>query len=134
MLSKFPEGEKIKWKIDLIPSCVHKHGFGWEDSVMTIGACVNPSRLAYSLGVEASRLLADKTPFGKATDVLFDRFQFFFGIWAMRLLGFEEEAAELLAKVEQQFRENAEVEEPIDIGKVSLRRLVLHCSVRCITN
>ena len=118
MLSKFPEGEKIKWKIDLIPSCVHKHGFGWEDSVMTIGACVNPSRLAYSLGVEASRLLADKTPFGKATDVLFDGFQFFFGIWAMRLLGFEEEAAEMLAKVEQQFRENAEVEEPIDIGKV----------------
>ena len=118
MLSKFPEGEKIKWKIDLIPSCVHKHGFGWEDSVMTIGACVSPSRLAYAFGFEASGLLADKTPFGKATDILFDGFQFFFGIWAMRLLGFEEEAAEMLAKVEQQFRENAEVEAPIDIGKV----------------
>ncbi len=118
MLSKFPEGEKIKWKIDLIPSCIHKHGFGWEDSVMTIGACVSPSRLAYAFGFEASGLLADKTPFRKAADILFDGFQFFFGIWAMRLLGFEEEAAEMLAKVEQQFRENAEVEEPIDIGKV----------------
>ena len=122
MLSKFPEGEKIKWKIDLIPSCVHKHGFGWEDSVMTIGACVSPSRLAYAFGFEASGLLADKTPFGKATDVLFDGFQFFFGIWGMRLLGFEEEAAEMLAKVEQQFRENAKVEEPIDIGKVYEQR------------
>ena len=118
MLSKFPEGEKVKWKIDLIPSCVHEHGFGWEDSVMTIGACVSPSRLAYAFGFEASGLLADKTPFRKAADILFDGFQFFFGIWAMRLLGFEEEAAEMLAKVEQQFRENAEVEEPIDIGKV----------------
>ena len=29
-----------------------------------------------------------------------------------------EEAAEMLAKVEQQFRENAEVEKPIDIAKV----------------
>ena len=122
MLSKFPEGEKIKWKIDLIPSCVHKHGFGWEDSVMTIGACVSPSRLAYAFGFEASGLLADKTPFGKATDILFDGFQFFFGIWAMRLLGFEEEAAEMLAKVEQQFRENAEVEELIDIAKVYEQR------------
>ena len=122
MLSKFPEGEKIKWKIDLIPSCVHKHGFGWEDSVMTIGACVSPSRLAYAFGFEASGLLADKTPFRKATDILFEGFQFFFGIWAMRLLGFKEEAAEMLAKVEQQFHENAEVKEMIDIGKVYEQR------------
>ena len=122
MLSKFPEGEKIKWKIDLVPSCVHKHGFGWEDSVMTIGACVSPSRLAYAFGFEASGLLADKTPFRKAADILFDGFQFFFGIWAMRLLGFEEEAAEMLAKVEQQFRENAEVEASIDLGKVYEQR------------
>ena len=122
MLSKFPEGEKIRWKIDLIPSCVHEHGFGWEDSVMTIGACVNPSRLAYSLGVEASGLLADKTPFSKAKDVLFDGFQFFFGIWAMKLLGFEEEAAEMLAEAERQFRENAQAEEPIDIAKVYEQR------------
>ena len=93
MFSKFPEGEKIEWKIDLIPSCVHKYGGDWEDSVMTIGACVSPSRLAYLLGVEASGLLADKTPFGKATDILFqgDGFQFFFGIWAMKLLGFEDQ-------------------------------------------
>ena len=63
MFSKFPEGEKIKWKLDLIPSCDHGYGFSWEDSVMTIGACAGPSRLAYSLGFEASGLLADKTPF-----------------------------------------------------------------------
>ena len=122
MLSKFPEGEKIKWKIDLIPSCVHKHGFGWEDSVMTIGACVSPSRLAYAFGFEASGLLADKTPFGKVTDILFDGFQFFFGIWAMRLLGFEAEAAEMIAEAEQQYRENAEVEASIDLGKVYEQR------------
>ena len=117
MFSKFPEDEKIEWKIDLIPSCVHKYGGDWEDSVMTIGACASPPRLAYSLGVEASGLIADKTPFGKATDVLFDGFQFFFGIWAMKLLGFEEEAAEMLAEVEQQFRENAD-EKLVDIAKV----------------
>ena len=118
MLSKFPEGEKIEWKIDLIPSCVHEHGFSWEDSVMTIGACVNPSRLAYSLGVEASGLLSEKTPFRKASDILFDGFQFFFGIWAMKLLGFEEEAAEVLTEAERQFHENAEGEALIDIAKV----------------
>ena len=124
MLSKFPEGEKIKWKIDLIPSCVHKYSFSWEDSVMTIGACVSPPRLAYSLGVEASGLLSDKTPFGKATDILFDGdgFQFFFGIWAMKLLGFETEAAEMVAEVEQQYRENAEIEAAIDIAKVYEQR------------
>ena len=118
MLEKFPEGEKIEWKIDLIPSCVHNYGFGWEDSIMTIGACVNPPRLAYSLGVEASGLLADKTSFGKATDVMFDGFQFFFGIWAMKLLGFAPEAAEMVAEAERQFRENAQTEKPIDITKV----------------
>ena len=117
MFAKFPEGEKIKWKIDLLPSCVHKYGFGWEDSVMTIGACVSPSRLAYSLGVEASRLIAEKTPFGKAKDVLFDGFQFFFGIWAMKLLGFAQEAAMMLSEFEAQFHENAD-EKIVDIAKV----------------
>ena len=118
MLEKFPEGEKIDWKIDLIPSCVHNYGFGWEDSITTIGACVSPPRLAYSLGVEASGLLADKTPFGKATEIFFDGFQFFFGIWAMKFLGFAPEAAVMVAEAERQFRENAEVEELIDIAKV----------------
>ena len=122
MLSKFPEDEKIEWKIDLMPSCVHEYGSDWEDSVTTIGACVSPPRLAYSLGVEASRLIADKTPFGKATDVLFDGFQFFFGIWAMKLLGFASEAAEMVAETEQQFRENAQAEESIDIARVYEQR------------
>ena len=124
MFSKFPEGEKIEWKIDLMPSCVHKYGFSWEDSMMTIGACVSPPRLAYSLGVETSRLLADKTPFGKATEILFhgDGFPFFFGIWAMKLLGFEREAAEMLNATDRQFRENAQAEEPIDIARVYEQR------------
>ena len=124
MLSKFPEGEKIEWKIDLTPSCVHKYGFSWEDSVMTIGGCVSPPRLAYSLGVEASRLIADKTPFGKATGILFDGdgFPFFFGIWAMKILGFASEAAEIFAEVERQFCENVQAEEPIDIARVYEQR------------
>ena len=122
MFSKFPEGEKIEWKIDLMPSCVHEYGFSWEDSVMTIGACVSPPRLAYSLGVEASRLIADKTPFGKAKDVLYDGFQFFFGIWAMKLLGFEAEAEEMVAEAEHQYRENAEIEALIDVAKVYEQR------------
>ncbi len=124
MFSKFPEGEKIKWEIDLMPSCVHKYSFNWEDSVMTIGACVSPPRLAYSLGVEASRLLADKTPFGKATEIIFDGegFPFFFGIRAMKLLGFEPEAAEMLNATDRQFRENAQAEEPIDIARVYEQR------------
>ena len=117
MLAKIPEGEKIEWKIDLIPSCVHKCSGDWEDSVMTIGACVSPPRLAYSLGVELSELLSNKTPFGKATDVLFDGFQFFFGIWAMKLLGFEREAAEMVTEAERQFHENAD-EKLVDIAKV----------------
>ena len=122
MLSKFPEGEKIEWKIDLTPSCNHGYGSNWEDSVMTIGGCFSPPRLAYALGVEASGLIADKTPFGKAKDVLFDGFQFFFGIWAMKLLGFASEAAEMLDAAEQQFRENAQTEESIDIARVYEQR------------
>ena len=124
MLSKFPEGEKIKWEIELMPSCVHKYSFSWEDSIMTIGACVSPPRFAYSLGVEASRLLSDKTPFGKATDILFDGdgFPFFFGTWAMKLLGFESEAAEMIAEAEKQFRENAQTEETVDIARVYEQR------------
>ena len=102
MFSKFPEGEKIEWKIDLIPSYVHKYGSGSEDSVMTIGASASPSRLAYSLGFEASGLIADKATFGKAKDVLFDGFQFFFDIWVMKLLGFEEEASMILSETERQ--------------------------------
>ncbi|MCY3742337.1 MAG: GNAT family N-acetyltransferase [Candidatus Poribacteria bacterium] len=121
MLSKFPDSEKIDWKIDLIPSCVHKYGSNWEDSVMTIGACVNPARLAYSLGVEASGLLAEKTPFGKASDVLFDGYQFFFGIWAMKLLGFEREAAMMVAEAERQFHENAD-EKLVDVAKIYEQR------------
>ena len=122
MFSKFPEGEKIEWKIDLVPSCFHKYSSGWEDSVMTMGACFSPPRLAYALGVEASGLIADRTPFGKAKDVLVDGFQFFFGIWAMKLLGFESEAAEMLDSVDRQFRENAQTEESIDIARVYEQR------------
>ena len=124
MLSKFPEGKKIEWKIDLTPSCVHEYGFSWEDSIMTIGACVSRPRLAYSLGVEASRLIADKTPFGKATEIIFDGdgFPFFFGIRAMKLLGFKQETTEMIAEVERHFRENTQAEEPIDIARVYEQR------------
>lgn len=119
MLSKFPEGEKIEWRINLTPSCIHDYDFGWtEDSIMTIGACVSPPRLAYSLGVEASALLAHKTPFGNVPEVMFDGFQFYFGIWAMKLLGFESEAKAMVAEANRQFRENAEAEKLIDIAKV----------------
>ena len=121
MFSKFPEGEKIEWKIDLVPSCDHGYGSNWEDSVMTIGACVSPPRLAYSLGVEASGLIAEKTPFGKASDVLFDGYQFFFGIWAMKLIGFEREAAEMLHAAERQFHENAD-EKRVDVAKIYEQR------------
>ena len=125
MLSKFPESEKIEWQIDLMPSCVHEYDFGWtKASVMTIGACVSPPRLAYALGVEASELLAHKTPFGKATEIIFDGegFPFFFGIWAMKLLGFEREATEMVAEAERQFRENAETEQLIDIARTYEQR------------
>ena len=123
MLSKFPEGETIEWDIDLTPSCVHEYDLGWtKASVMTIGACVSLPRLAYALGVEASELLAHKTPFGKATDVLFDGYQFFFGIWAMKLLGCEQEAAVMLDKADRQFRENAQTEEPIDLAMIYEQR------------
>ncbi len=121
MLSKFPEGEKIEWKIDLIPSCNHGYGSNWEDSIMTIGACVSLSRLAYSLGVEASGLIAEKTPFGKASGVLFDGYQFFFGIWSMKVLGFEREAAEMLDQAERQFYENTD-EKLVDVAKVYEQR------------
>ncbi len=118
MLSKFPKSEALiegGWKIDLVPSCIHEYG---SDSVMKIGGCVSLPRLAYSLGVKASEVLAHKTGFAKATEVLFDGYQFFFGIWAMKLLGFESEAAEMVAEAERQFHENAETEVPIDITKI----------------
>ena len=60
MLSKFPEGEKIEWQInllpsDLIPSATLGYSFG---SGRFVGVCVSPARLAYAFGFEASGLLA----------------------------------------------------------------------------
>lgn len=120
MLSKFPEGEKIEWQItlipsDLIPSATLGYGLG---SGGFVGVCVSPSRLAYALGFEASGLLVNKTPFGKAAYVMSEGFMFFFGVWAMKLLGFEREAAVMLSEFEQQFRENDEAEKLIDIAKL----------------
>ena len=120
MLSKFPEGEKIEWQItllpsDLIPSATLGYGLG---SGRFVGVCVSPPRLAYAFGFEASGLLVSKTPFGKAAYVMSEGFQFFFGIWAMKLLGFEREATEMLSNFEQQFRENDEAEGLIDTAKL----------------
>ena len=128
MLTKFPKGEDIEWKIDLIPSCVHDYGFGWSDSVMTIGACVSNARLAYSLGVEARGLLEDKTPFRKVNHVIseaerFEGFQFFFGIWAMKQLGFGAEAVAMTTQVDRQFREVERTETPLGIKEQSLKSM-----------
>ena len=100
---------------DLIPSATLGYGLG---SGGGVGVCVSPPRLAYAFGFEASGLLVNKTPFGKAAYVMSEGFQFFFGVWAMKLLGFEREATVLLANFEQQFRENDEAEELIDIAKI----------------
>ena len=120
MLSKFPEGEKIEWQLtllpsDLIPSATLGYGLG---SGRFVGVCVSPPRLAYAFGFEASGLLVSKTPFGKAAYVMSEGFQFFFGVWAMKLLGFEREAAVMLSNFEQQFRENDEAETLVDITKL----------------
>ena len=120
MLSKFPEGEKIEWQIslmpsDLIPSSTLGYGFG---SGGFVGASVSPSRLAYAFGFEASGLIASETPFGKAAYVMSDGFQFFFGIWAMKILGFAQEATEMLSKFERRFQENTEDERMTDLTNV----------------
>jgi uncharacterized membrane protein len=128
MLAKFPKGEKIEWKIDLIPSCVHDYGFDWSDSVMTIGACVSDARLAYSLGVEVCGLLEHRTPFGKAHSVIseaerFDGFQFLFGIWAMKQLGFGAEVATMTGQVDRQFREIERTRKAMGIKEQSLQSI-----------
>ena len=120
MLSKFPEGEKIEWHIslmpsDLIPSATTEY---WLGGGAAVGVCVSPARLAFAFGFEASGLLVNKTPFGKAAYVMSEGFQFFFGIWAMKLLGFEQEATEILSEFERRFQENTEAERRIDITKV----------------
>ena len=79
MLSKFPEGEKIEWQItllpsDLIPSATTEYWLGGGGAV---GACVSPPRLAFAFGFEASGLLVNTTPFGKAAYVMSEGFQFF---------------------------------------------------------
>ena len=120
MLSKFPEGEKIEWQISLIPSDLIPAATTeyWLGSGGFVGACVSPPRLAYAFGFEASGLLVSKTPFGKAAYVMSEGFQFFFGIWAMKLLGFEQKAAEILSEFERRFQESTEAERLIDITKV----------------
>ncbi len=120
MVSKFPLSKELNWKIHLVPSCTHD--YGGEDSVMTIGGCVDTSRLAYSLGVEASDLIAHITPFSVVMDVMFDGYPFLFGIWGMKILGFEQEAAVMLSHVEQQFRENPQNLNTIDIARIYDKR------------
>ena len=120
MLGKFPKSDNAIWKIDLVPSCIHD--YGGEDSVMTIGGCVDTSRLAYSLGVEASDLIAHISPFSVVMDVMFDGYPFLFGIWGMKILGFEQEAAVMLSDVEQQFRETSQNLNTIDISRIYNKR------------
>ena len=120
MLSRFPEGEKIEWQLtllpsDLIPSATIEY---WLGGGGFVGACVSPPRLAFAFGFEASGLLVNKTPFGKAAYVMSEGFQFFFGIWAMKILGFAQEAVEILSEFERRFQENTEDERMVDITNV----------------
>ena len=120
MVAKFPLSKELNLKIDLVPSCIHS--YSGEDSVITIGGCVHTSRLAYSLGVETSDLIAHITPFSVVMDVMFDGYPFLFGIWGMKILGFEQEAAVMLSDVKQQFRENSQNLNTIDIARIYDKR------------
>ena len=120
MLSKFPEGEKIEWQIslmpsDLIPLATIEYSLGGGGAV---GVSVSPPRLAFAFGFEVSGLLVNKTSFGKAAYVISEGFQFFFGIWAMKILGFAQEATEILSEFERRFQENDEAERMIDLTNV----------------
>lgn len=120
MVAKFPLSKQVNLKIDLVPSCIHYYSA--EDSVMTIGGCVDTSRLAYSLGVETSDLIKHITPFSVVMDVMFDGYPFLFGIWGMKILGFEREAAVMLSDLEQQFRDNFDTLNSIDISRIYDKR------------
>ncbi len=120
MVAKFPLSKELNLKINLVPSCIHD--YSGEDSVMTIGACVHTSRLAYSLGVEASDLIAHITPFSVVMDVMFDGYPFLFGIWGMKILGFEREADLMLSELEDQFSKNSKTLDKIDISRIYNKR------------
>ena len=120
MVAKFPLSKELNLKIDLVPSCIHD--YSGEDSVMTIGGCVHTSRLAYSLGVETSDLIAHISPFSVVMDVMFDGYPFLFGIWGMKILGFEREADLMLSELEQQFRKNSKTLDTIDISRIYNKR------------
>ncbi|MCG9127249.1 GNAT family N-acetyltransferase [Candidatus Poribacteria bacterium] len=124
MVGKFPLSKELKWTINLVPSCIHYYRS--EDSLMTIGGCVETSRLAYSLGVETSELITHITPFSVVMDVMFDGYPFLFGIWGMKLLGFEKEAAAMHSHIEQRYQDNFETFDSIDISRIYDKRTLKH--------
>ncbi|RKU27380.1 hypothetical protein C6497_11575 [Candidatus Poribacteria bacterium] len=120
MVAKFPLSKELNLKINLVPSCIHE--YSGEDTMMTIGGCVHTSRLAYSLGVETSDLIAHITPFSVVMDVMFDGYPFLFGIWGMKILGFEREADLMLSDLEEQFSKNSKTLDTIDISRIYDKR------------
>ena len=120
MVGKFPLSKEINWKINLVPSCIHYYRA--EDSVMTIGGCVDPTRLAYAFGIETSEMIVHNTPFSVVMDVMFDGYPFLFGIWGMKILGFEQEAAVMLSELKDQFRRNSDALNLIDIARIYDKR------------
>ncbi|MBD3182573.1 GNAT family N-acetyltransferase [Candidatus Poribacteria bacterium] len=99
IINKFPKGEDASYTIEINNSAIHR--FNWGDSIISIGVSMNDAKLAYALGVE----MASQMDFGSLGQIIwyagfsFDVIRQFFGLSAMKLLGYEKEAEEIYQKI-----------------------------------
>ena len=118
LIDKLPKQSDISWEIELSPSCTHRRD--WHSSVVHMGAFMSDSRLAYSLGADAMRVMNVEEGLGNLmwyAGFGDDEVMICFGMMAMKLLGFQTEAEEMYTEIVRQFKEKDPTGKEFDMTK-----------------
>jgi putative sterol carrier protein/GNAT superfamily N-acetyltransferase len=117
LVGMFSVSSDMTWNIKLNTSCTH--GRSWWDAVLHIGAFMSDSKLAYALGVEMMSLLDVVALYDlmRYAGFSYDAQAKYFGMMAMKLLGFKREAEEMYAEIVRQFKEKDATGKEFDIAK-----------------
>ncbi|MBM3237441.1 hypothetical protein FJZ31_14220 [Candidatus Poribacteria bacterium] len=116
LVGMFSVSSDMTWEIELNTSCTHRRRW---DAVLRIGAFMSDSKLAYALGVEMISLLDVVALYDlmRYAGFSYDAQAKYFGMLAMKLLGFKREAEEMYAEMVKQFRGKDTTGKEFDIAE-----------------
>jgi len=116
IISAFPKGAERKWEIEALTSCNHR--FNWWGSSVRVGMSMSDSVLAYALGAQMTNLMdiSHVERLIRYVGLGYDVIAKCFGIMAMRLLGFGNEADEMRDGLIKKFREKDATGTEFDIA------------------